>query len=97
MQFRFNPPNASHFRGTWEREVRSIKTVLPVTLGAQMITDEVSTLLIKLEGIESPDPMTENLLLIGWQDASLPQTVYGDSDLFGSRRLRHSQILADHF
>lgn len=31
------------------------------------------------------------------QDSSLPQAVYGSSDLLGRRRWKHSQVLADHF
>ncbi len=109
--FKFNPLNAPHFGGMWEREVRSIKTALRVLLGAQTVTEEVlNTVLIEIEGIlnskplgyvssdlADPDPVTPNLLLMGWLDASLPQAVYADSDLIGRRKWRHSQILADHF
>lgn len=91
--------------------MRSIKTALRVTLGAQTVTEEaLNTVLIEIEGIlnskplgyassdlADPDPVTPNLLLMGRRDASLPQAVYGDSDLIGRRRWRHSQILADHF
>lgn len=41
VRFQFNLPNAPHFRGTWEREVRSVKTVLNTTLGVQTVSDEV--------------------------------------------------------
>lgn len=34
---------------------------------------------------------------MGRRDASLPQAVYGDCDLLGRRRWKHSQVLADHF
>lgn len=82
-----------------------------MTLGTQTVTEEVlDTVLIEIEGIlnskplgyvssdlADPDPVTPNLLLMGRRDASLPQAVYGDSDLIGRRRWRHSQILADHF
>lgn len=43
------------------------------------------------------EPVTPNQLLMGRWDASIPQAVYGDSDLISRRRLRHSQILADPF
>lgn len=68
------------------------------------------TVLIKVEGIlnskplgyassdlADPDPITPNVLLMGRQDATLPQAVYGSSDLLGCRRWKHSQVLADHF
>lgn len=111
IDWKFNPPNAPHFGGCWEREIRSVKQALQVTLGAQLVTDEVMrTLLVEIEGIlnskplgytsadiADPDPITPNSLLIGRPDASLPQVVYPDSELLSSRRWRHSQLLADHF
>ena len=57
IQFKFNPPNAHHFEGMWEREVRSIKTALRVTLEAQTVTEEVlNTVLIEIEGILNSKP-----------------------------------------
>ncbi len=47
--------------------------------------------------IADPDPITLNLLLMGRRDSSLPQVVYGPSNLLGRRRYRHSQVIADHF
>ncbi|KAL0973497.1 hypothetical protein UPYG_G00204780 [Umbra pygmaea] len=47
--------------------------------------------------IADSDPITPNLLLMGRRDASLPQAVYGSSDLLGRRRWKHSQVIADHF
>ncbi|XP_042607435.1 uncharacterized protein LOC109111620 [Cyprinus carpio] len=111
IKFTFNPPNAPHFGGCWEREIRSLKTALQVTLGAQTVTEEVlRTVLIEIEGIlnakplgytssdiADPDPVTPNILLMGRRDASLPQVTYQDSELLSRRRWRHSQLLADHF
>ncbi|KAE8292497.1 hypothetical protein D5F01_LYC09867 [Larimichthys crocea] len=111
IHWKFNPPSAPHFGGCWEREIRSIKQALQVTLGAQPVTEEVlRTLLIEVEGIlnskplgytssdiADPDPITPNSLLIGRPDASLPQVVYPESELLGRRRWRHSQLLADNF
>lgn len=111
ISFRFNPPLSPHFGGTWEREIRSIKASLQVVLKDQTVPEEVlHTVLIEVEGIlnskplgyvssdiADPDPITPNLLLMGRRDASLPQAVYGTSDLLGRRRWRHSQIIADHF
>lgn len=39
IRFRFNPPNAPHFGGSWEREVRSVKAALRTTLGAQTVSE----------------------------------------------------------
>ncbi|XP_039516235.1 uncharacterized protein LOC120470711 [Pimephales promelas] len=111
IEFRFNPPGSPHFGGTWEREIKSIKSALQVILQDHTVAEPVlQTVLIEVEGMlnakplgyissdaADPDPVTPNLLLMGRRDASLPQAVYASSDLLGRRRWRHSQILADHF
>ncbi len=111
IAFQFNPPYGPYFGGTWEREVRSVKSALQIVLGNRTLTEAVlHTVLVEVEGIlnskplgyvssdvADPDPVTPNLLLMGHQDASLPQAIYSSSDLLGRRRWRHSQILADHF
>lgn len=111
IRFQFNPPNAPHFGGCWEREIRSLKQALTATIGAQSVTFEVlQTVLVEIEGIlnakplgytssdiADPDPITPNSLLMGRPDASLPSVVYPESELISRRRWRHSQVLADHF
>lgn len=111
IQFKFNPPGAPHFGGLWEREIRSLKSALNVTLGAQHVTEEVlSTVLTEIEGmlnskplgyvssdVADVDPITPNSLLLGRPDPDLPQIVYPESELLSRKRWRHSQVLADHF
>ena len=111
VRFVFNPPNAPHMGGTWEREVRSIKTALYTVLGQQTPTDEVfATVLVEIEGILNSkplgyassdvadvDPITPNCLLMGRRDPTLPQAVYDPSELVGRRLWRHSQVLTDQF
>ncbi|XP_030609039.1 uncharacterized protein LOC115796760 [Archocentrus centrarchus] len=111
IAFHFNPPAAPHFGGAWEREIRSVKSALYTTLGAQTVSDEVlRTILIEIESILNSkplgyvsadvadvDPVTPNYLLMGRPDSSLPQVVYPQSELLGRRRWRHSQVLADRF
>lgn len=111
IKFVYNPPGAPHFGGCWEREIRSIKTALRVTIGAQTVTEEVlRTVLVEVEGIlnskplgytssdvADPDPITPYCFLIGCRDASLPQVVYQESEILSRRRWRHSQLLAEHF
>lgn len=111
ITFRFNPPHAPHFGGAWEREIRSVKASLQVVLKDQIVSEEVlSTVLVEVEGIlnskplgyvsldiSDVDPITPNLLLMGWRDASLPQALYGTRELLGKRSWRHSQIIADQF
>ncbi|XP_067219119.1 uncharacterized protein [Chanodichthys erythropterus] len=111
IAFQFNPPHAPHFGGAWEREIKSVKSSLQVVLKDHIVPEEVLiTVLTEVEGIlnskplgyvssdiADPDPITPNLLLMGRRDASLPQAVYGPSNLLGRRRYRHSQVIADHF
>ncbi|CAL9694528.1 unnamed protein product [Knipowitschia caucasica] len=111
VHFRRNPPHAPHFGGVWEREVRAIKTTLRVILGSQSITEEVlRTVLTEVEEIlnsrplgylssspADPEPVTPNLLLMGRLEAALPQAVYTDTRLLGTKRWWHSQVLADQF
>ncbi|KAE8293634.1 hypothetical protein D5F01_LYC08746 [Larimichthys crocea] len=109
--FVFNPPGSPHFGGCWEREIRSLKAALQVTIGAQPVTEEMlGTVLTEIEGIlnskplgyvsldiAGPDPITHNCLLMVRRDAPLLQVVYDGPEILGQRRLRHSQILADQF
>lgn len=111
IKFLFNPPGAPHFGGTWEREIRSLKSALHVTLGSQSVTEEtLRTVLTEIEGILNSkplayassdvadvDPVTPNSLLMGRPDSSLPQVVYPASELLTRKRWRHSQVLTDHF
>ena len=105
--FRFNPPNAPHFGGLWEREVRSVKTALKGVLRDRTVPEPVlRTVLTEAEGIMNSkplgyassevadiDPVTPNILLMGRRDPALPMVVYDE----GRRSWRHSQVLADHF
>lgn len=56
--FKFNSPNAPHFGGAWEREVRSIKAALQVAIGSQSVSEDVlSTVLVEVEGILNSKPL----------------------------------------
>lgn len=110
ISFKFNPPSTPHFGEIWESEIRSIKNALQVAIGAQAVKKDVlSTVLVEVEGILSlkalgyastdvadMDPITPNILLMGWRDASLPQVAYAPGDM-GQRRWRHCQNIVDQF
>lgn len=107
IQFQFNPLSTPHFGGTWEREVKSVKTALQVILKEQVPLESVLlTVLIEVEGmlntqplgylssdVADPDPITPSLLLMGRHDSSLPQALYDSSNLLTRRQWRHSQVL----
>lgn len=111
IHFRFNPPSAPHFGGSWEREIRSIKAALHTILGSQTVTEEaLTTIFTEVESIinskplgytssdvADPDPITPNMLLMGRLDPCTPQVVYSDTELPCRRRWRHCQVLADQF
>lgn len=111
IQFQFNPPSAPHFGGTWEREVKAVKTTLQAILREQVVPESVLlTVLVEVEGmlnakplgylssdVADPDPITPSLLLMGRHDSSLPQALYDSSNLLARRQWRHSQVLANHF
>jgi len=79
IKFSFNPPYSPHFRGIWEREIRSVKTALRAALGMQVVSGEVLyTVLVEIEemlnskplgyvssNLSDPDPITPNILLMG--------------------------------
>lgn len=79
IRFRFNPASAPHFGGTWECEVKSVKSALRVILREQSVPEAVlQTLLVEVKGILNSkplgyisfdvtdlDPVTPNLLLMG--------------------------------
>lgn len=109
--FQSNPPSAPHFGRAWEREVQSVKTALQVILRHQSMPEPVLYMvLVEVEGIlnakplgyvsanaADPDPVTPHVLLMGRRDSSLPQALYDSSSILGTRRWRHSQVLADNF
>lgn len=110
IHFRFNPLHAPHFGGSWECEIRTIKSALHTTLGSQTVTEEVlRTILIEVESIVNskplgytssdvadPDPITPNMLLMGRPDPSTPQVI-SDTELLSRRRRKQCQALADQF
>ena len=50
VQWSFNPPEASHQGGIWERMIRSIRKILDALLKEQLVNDEtLSTLLCEVE------------------------------------------------
>ncbi|XP_073789994.1 uncharacterized protein [Danio rerio] len=111
IDFRFNPPAAPHFGGTWEREIKSVKSALHTVMGVQSVSEEVLyTVLLEVEAILNTKPLgytsssvadldaiTPNVLLMGRLDGALPPVVYSKEEGLSKRRWRYCQVLADHF
>ncbi|XP_076246522.1 uncharacterized protein LOC143186698 [Calliopsis andreniformis] len=56
----FNPPDAPHMGGAWERLIRSVKVALNATLRKQVPSEEVlSTLLVEIEHSVNSRPLTD--------------------------------------
>jgi hypothetical protein len=111
VEWRFNPPAASHMGGVWERQIRTVRKVLDGVTKQQTMDDEgLATLMCLVESIinsrplttvsddvKDLEPLTPNHLLLLQSGAAplIPETV--KSDLYSRRRWRQVQYLADIF
>ena len=110
VQWLFNPPEASHQGGIWERMIRSVGKILGALLKEQLVKDEtLSTLLCEVEKIlndrpltpisdhpDDPEPLTPNKLLLLKSNSWLPPDVFRSHDKY-SKRWRQAQFLANSF
>ncbi|XP_033097261.1 uncharacterized protein LOC117101394 [Anneissia japonica] len=85
VEFKFNPPNAPHFGGIWEREIKSIKNAIKCCLKDRVVTEVVlQTVIVEVESlmnskplgyassnISDSDPITPHMLLMGRRDPAL--------------------------
>ena len=110
IEWIFNPPGASHFGGSWERQIRSIRKILGAILGQQRLDDEgLHTLLCEVECILNSRPLTYVSSDIGDLEPLTPDHFLhlrgGAADAPGTftcddvyrRRWRHVQYLAGLF
>ena len=61
IEFKMNVPNASHMGGVWERQIRSVRSVLDVLLknhGQQLDDESLRTLLVECEAVVNSRPLT---------------------------------------
>ncbi|XP_038061252.1 uncharacterized protein LOC119731982 [Patiria miniata] len=110
VQWIFNPPAASHMGGVWERQIRTIRSILGSLLHQQLTDDEgLNTLMCIVEGIvngrpitklsddpQDASPLTPNHLLLLRSGQTLPPGHFDAKDLY-KRRWRQVQYLADVF
>jgi hypothetical protein len=59
VEWKFNPPTASHFGGCWESMVKVIKTHLYKIIGQQLLSyEELLTVLVQIECLLNSRPLT---------------------------------------
>ncbi|XP_072171548.1 uncharacterized protein [Diadema setosum] len=111
INWRFNPPTASHMGGAWERQIRTTRKVLNAVVKQQTLNDEgLVTLMCLVESIvngrpltvtsddvHDAEPLTPNHLLLLRPSNVLPPDVFQQTDLYSRRRWRQIQYLADVF
>ena len=110
IDWHFNTPRASHMGGLWERQIRTVRSVLAGLGGERVLDDEgLLTLLTVVEGIvngrpitklsddpEDDRPLTPNHLLRLAPAPTVPPGNFTEKDVY-RRRWRQVQALADMF
>ena len=111
IQWSFNPANASHMGGSWERMIRSVRRILvSLTEERTLNEDQLHTFLLEAESIlnsrplipvtteaDSQEPLTPNHLLKLHPSGNLPPCITSKSDCYAKQRWRHVQYLANQF
>ena len=110
VQWSFNPPEANHQGGIWERMIRSVRKILAALLKEQLVNDEtLSTLLCEVERIlnhrpltplsdhpNDSEPLTPSKLLLLRSNSCLRPDVFKGHHKY-SKCWRQAQCLADSF
>ena len=113
IDWKFRPPLASHYGGFYEREIRSIRKVLDAIVQEHKVRldmDSLNTFMCEVEAIlnnrplfpltddpQDLDPLTPNHLLRLNTAIPFPPCVTEKADVYGRRRWRQVQHLADVF
>ena len=110
IEWKFNPPAASHQGGVWERLIRSIRRILHSMVGERLVEEEtLRTFVVEVEKIlndrpitpVSDDPkdleaLTPNHILLLRRNPSSSPDVFEESDRFKAR-WKHVHLLANEF
>lgn len=110
-KWNFNPPASPHMGGSWERLVRSIKTILYKIMPSRSPCDELlSSMLIEVENIVNSRPLvyvpvdedtdealTPNHFLVGSSSGMKPMSVCSDNDILLKKSWLTSQQYANIF
>ena len=100
IEWNFNPPDAPHMGGAWERLIRCVKLALKNLVSDRLLTDfQLMTLLTEVESIVNSRPLTElsndingqealtpNHFLLGKSTRNVPIGTYTDKDLCLKKR-----------
>ena len=111
VEWRFNPPDAPHMGGAWERLVRTVKQSLKVILKENDITDfELMTVFTEVESIVNSRPLTAvsddaldfealtpNHFLLGRANLSLSPNIVYKTDITSNKRWKHVQYMISNF
>ena len=106
----FNPPQASHMGGVWERQIRSTRRIFNALLSSQTLThDLLVTLMAEAESIinsrpltpilldpDAKEPLTPNHLLL-MRSSTTPPGLFKNTDCYSRKRWCQVQYLADQF
>lgn len=111
IEWRFNPPGASHMGGVWERLIRSVRRILNNILTSHTISDDfLATIFAEVESIMNSrpltpvsvdsrdgEPTTPNHLLNVTSNYNLPPGIFRESDIYAHNRWRQVQYVTDQF
>ena len=113
IEWKFNPPYASHFGGVFEREIRSVRKILFSMLNDQIIKlndENLCTIMCEVEAVLNNRPLTEvssdssnlealtpNHLLLLNAGVTFPPGLFSPNDCFINRKWRQVQYLVDLF
>ncbi|VDI77276.1 Hypothetical predicted protein [Mytilus galloprovincialis] len=111
IEWHFNPPLASHMSGSWERLIRSTRTILKALVKEQLLNDEqLLTLMAEVEKIlndrpitpvsddpNDPSVLTPKVFLLMKSNSDIPGGIFKKTDIYARRRLKQVQCLANVF
>ncbi|XP_068246537.1 uncharacterized protein [Palaemon carinicauda] len=113
IEWKFNPPAASHMGGCWDRQIRTVRKVLSALVkefGERLNDESLQTLLCKVESIINSRPLTTvsdsvddleplipNHLLIPKSYVIPPPGLFQKDDVYMRRRWRCVQYLTNLF
>ena len=109
IRWKFNPPSAPHFGGSWERLVRSCKKAMVSVLGGRRLTDEVLTTTMCLvestlngrplttvsSDVSDLEALTPNHFLLGRRNGCTPIQDVTPREVCHRKQYRQAEAYAD--